>query len=111
MAPILLVLIVIMAALLTWQWLTCDADSTLFFELFHQAQKEEVFLTDFELQLPCILDDDKEIGVDWECDNTIDRSMLNRRWVDPLFYGFFICHALMFIGLVIFNRGESLRLK
>jgi len=104
MAPVLAFLIVAMGILLTWQWLTCDADAALFFLLFQQAQKEEEFLTDFELQLRCTLDDDKEIGGNWACDNTIDRSMLNSRWVDPLFYGFFACHTLMGVGMVIFNR-------
>lgn len=44
-----------------WLYITAPADNKLFYELFDKSVKEEVFLTEIEKGLDCILDDDKEL--------------------------------------------------
>uniref|UniRef100_A0A915EG68 Uncharacterized protein n=1 Tax=Ditylenchus dipsaci TaxID=166011 RepID=A0A915EG68_9BILA len=111
LAPILILLVLVMSSILVWQLVTCDSDSQLFSTLFRQCQKEETFLTELEHRLNCILDDDKEVDGNWECDNTIDRSILSRKWLNPLFFGFCLCHAFMLLGFSLLNKDFSANRK
>ncbi|KAI1724713.1 hypothetical protein Ddc_05964 [Ditylenchus destructor] len=104
LAPMLILLVAVMGAILTWQWATCESDTQLFQTLFRQSQKEEAFLSELEQKLNCILDDDKEVESTWECDNTVDRSILNSRWLNPLFFSFFLIHAFLVLGFSLINR-------
>ncbi|EJW72289.1 hypothetical protein WUBG_16804, partial [Wuchereria bancrofti] len=44
-----------------WLYITAPADNKLFYELFDNSVKEEIFLTEIEKGLDCISDDDKEL--------------------------------------------------
>jgi hypothetical protein len=67
MAPVLLFLIFVCGATLTWQWLTCQNDYNLFQDLFNNARREESFLSLLEKQVACESDEDKEEHVNWVC--------------------------------------------
>jgi len=108
LAPMLLFLVLLMGGILTWQWATCESDYQLFQTLFRQSQKEESFLSELEHRLNCILDDDKEVLLK-ECDYTIDHSILNSKWLNPLFFGFFLCHAFMILGFSLTNKDFTSR--
>ncbi|KAI6225067.1 hypothetical protein M3Y99_01378600 [Aphelenchoides fujianensis] len=100
MAPPLLLMIAICGACLVWQWWSVQDDYALFMSLFQRSQKEEVFLSELEAKLLCESDDDKE----GRCDRMIDRSMLNRSWMDPMLISFFVLHFFMFAGFGFVNR-------
>lgn len=104
LAPMLILSVLVMGSILTWQWATCESDTQLFQTLFRQSQKEEAFLSELEQKLNCILDDDKEVESTWECDNTVDRSILSSRWLNPLFLSFFLIHAFLILGFSLSNR-------
>jgi hypothetical protein len=122
MAPIFIGLAFIGFSLLTWQWMTCQADSDLFHELFKNSLKEESYLSVLERELDCITDDDKEVELtDWlnqlnpteltissapvrSCKKLIESSMLNNQWLDPLFIVYIVFHLLIVSLFGFFNQ-------
>lgn len=81
-------------AVIVWLYITAPADNKLFYKLFDNSMKEEIFLTEIEKQLDCISDDDKELDPTVECDNTINRSVISRKWLKPLLIIWITGHAL-----------------
>uniref|UniRef100_A0AAF5PVY2 Uncharacterized protein n=1 Tax=Wuchereria bancrofti TaxID=6293 RepID=A0AAF5PVY2_WUCBA len=78
-----------------WLYITAPADNKLFYELFDNSVKEEIFLTEIEKGLDCISDDDKELDPTVECDNTINRSVISRKWLKPLLIIWIVGHVIV----------------
>ncbi|KAL3118280.1 hypothetical protein niasHT_000995 [Heterodera trifolii] len=108
MAPLLLMANLLLAACMGAERWYCPAEDRLFHSLFDGAIKEEVFLTNFESELECVSDEDKE-GTDvWKCDGIMERSILNERWLDPMI----VAHAAIVIfslfGCLCFNWQDRI---
>jgi hypothetical protein len=121
MAPIFIILAIIGFSLLTWQWMTCQADSDLFHQLFKKSLKEESYLSVLERELDCTTDDDKEVELtDWlnklnptvsasttpvrSCKKLIESSMLNLQWLNPLYLLYIIFHLVIVLFFGFFNQ-------
>ncbi|VBB33960.1 unnamed protein product [Acanthocheilonema viteae] len=61
LAALFIIIVSLNGITLIWLYLTSPADNKLFYELFENSVKEEIFLTEIEKGLDCISDDDKEL--------------------------------------------------
>lgn len=61
LAAIFITIISLNGLAMLWLYLTAPVDNKLFYELFDNSVKEEIFLTEIEKRLNCISDDDKEL--------------------------------------------------
>lgn len=62
LATLFIVIISLNGIAMIWLYITAPADNKLFYELFDNSIKEEIFLTEIEKRLDCISDDDKELN-------------------------------------------------
>ncbi|KAM3724260.1 MFS-type transporter pgmG [Dirofilaria immitis] len=91
-------------AAMIWLYITASADNKLFYELFEKSAKEEIFLTEIEKGLDCISDDDKELDPTIECDNTINRSVISRKWLKPLLIIWIVGHVIVLFLFGFINK-------
>ncbi|VDN93699.1 unnamed protein product [Brugia pahangi] len=105
LAVVFIIIVSLNGIAMIWLYITAPADNKLFYELFDKSVKEEIFLTQIEKGLDCISDDDKELDPTVECDNTINRSVISRKWLKPLLIVWIVGHviALFLFGFV--NKG------
>lgn len=61
LAALFIIIVLLNGMAITWLYLTAPTDNKLFYDLFDNSVKEEIFLTEIEKGLDCISDDDKEL--------------------------------------------------
>uniref|UniRef100_A0A914HP70 Uncharacterized protein n=1 Tax=Globodera rostochiensis TaxID=31243 RepID=A0A914HP70_GLORO len=108
MVPLLLFANLLVAVCLGTERWYCRADDQLFHTLFHDAIKEEMYLTNFEQELDCVSDEDKE-GTDvWKCDGIMERSILNEHWLNPMLVAHAVIVVLSLFGCLCFNWQDKI---
>lgn len=61
LALLFITVVLLNGAALVWLYITAPDDHKLFYKLFDNAVKEEIYLTEIEKGLGCTSDDDKEL--------------------------------------------------
>ncbi|VDO79720.1 unnamed protein product [Onchocerca flexuosa] len=105
LAALFIIIVSLNGAVIIWLYITAPADNKLFYELFDNSVKEEIFLTEIEKGLDCISDDDKELDPTIECDNTINRSVISRKWLKPLLIFWIVGHVITLFLFGFINKG------
>uniref|UniRef100_A0A0R3S6Y3 Transcriptional regulator n=1 Tax=Elaeophora elaphi TaxID=1147741 RepID=A0A0R3S6Y3_9BILA len=105
LAALFIVIVLLNGMAIIWLYMTAPADNKLFYELFDNSVKEEIFLTEIEKGLDCISDDDKELDPAVECDNTVNRSVISRKWLKPLLIIWIAGHVITLFLFGFTNKG------
>ncbi|EFO15788.2 hypothetical protein LOAG_12721 [Loa loa] len=104
LAALFIIVVSLNGLVMIWLYITAPTDNKLFYELFDNSVKEEIFLTEIEKGLDCISDDDKELDPTVECDNTINRSVISRKWLKPLLIIWIVGHVIVLFLFGFINK-------